>query len=108
MIRSGQLSSQHATEHYLARIQQHNPALHAIVIRHQADALRTARERDDDLTKNTVRGPLHGVPVTVKESFNLAGLKTTVNFPQLKDNVASQDAFVVQQLREAGASILGK
>lgn len=108
MIRSGQISAYQLTELYLARIQQHNPALHAIVIGNDADALRTARERDDDLRKNGVRGPLHGVPVTVKESFNLAGLKTTVNFAQLKDNVASQDAFVVRQLRDAGASFLGK
>ena len=108
MIRSGQISAYQLTELYLARIQQHNPALHAIVIGNDADALRTARERDDDLKKNGVRGPLHGVPVTVKESFNLAGLKTTVNFARLKDNVASQDAFVVRQLRDAGAIFLGK
>jgi len=108
LIQRGQISSQRLTELYVGRIQQHNPVLHAIVIGNDADALRTARERDDDLRKNTVRGPLHGVPVTVKESFNLAGLKTTVNFPQLKDNVAGEDAFVVRQLRGAGASILGK
>src|SRR5688572_9499896 len=108
MIRNGQISAYQLTELYLARIQQHNPALNAIAIGNDADALRTARERDDDLRKNSVRGPLHGVPVTVKESFNLTGLKTTVNFPQLKDNVASSDALIVQRLKEAGASILGK
>ena len=90
-------------ELYIGRIHQHNPALHAIVISNEADAIRTARERDDDLTNNIVRGPLHGVPVTVKESFNLAGLKTTVNFPQLKNNVAATDALIVKRLKEAGA-----
>lgn len=108
MIRSGQISAYQLTEFYLARIHQHNHDLHAIVIGNDVDALRTARERDDDLQNNVVRGPLHGVPVTVKESFNVAGLKTTVNFAQLKDNVASQDAFVVRQLRDAGAALLGK
>lgn len=108
MVGSGQISSRQLTELYIGRIQQHNPALHAIVIGNDADALRTARERDDDLRNGNVRGPLHGVPVTVKESFNLAGLKTTVNFPQLKDNVARHDAFIVRQLRDAGAGILGK
>jgi amidase len=108
LIASGRVSSQQATQHFLDRIQTHNPALHAIVIGNDADALRTARERDDDLAKGIVRGPLHGVPVTVKESFNLAGLRTTVNFPPLRDNVASDDSLVVARLRQAGAAILGK
>jgi amidase len=107
-IREKRVSCRSLAELYIERIHRHNPTLHAIVIGNEADAIRTARERDDDLINNIVRGPLHGVPVTVKESFNLAGVKTTVNFPQLKDNVAATDALIVQRLKEAGASILGK
>jgi amidase len=107
-IRGKEVSCQALAELYIGRINKHNPALNAIVIRNEADAIRTARERDDDLTNNVVRGPLHGVPVTVKESFNVTGLKTTVNFPQLKNNVAATDALVVKGLKEAGATILGK
>ena len=95
-IREKEVSCRELAELYIGRIHQHNPALHAIVISNEADAIRTARERDDDLSRNIVRGPLHGVPVTVKEAFNLTGLKTTVNFPQLKNNVATADALIVE------------
>ena len=107
-IREKEVSCRELAELYIGRIHKHNPALHAIVINNEADAIRTAGERDDDLTHNIVRGPLHGVPVTVKEAFNLTGLKTTVNFPQLKNNVAATDALIVKRLKEAGATILGK
>jgi amidase len=107
-IRRKEVSCRELTELYLERIRTHNPALHAIVISNEADAMRTASERDHDLSRNIVRGPLHGVPVTIKESLNLAGLKTTVNFPRLKNNVAAADALIVRRLKEAGAAILGK
>jgi amidase len=107
-IREKGVSCRELAELYIERIHKHNPALHAIVISNEADAIRTACERDDDLTNKIVRGPLHGVPVTVKESFNLTGVKTTVNFPQLKNNIAATDALIVTRLKEAGATILGK
>jgi Asp-tRNA(Asn)/Glu-tRNA(Gln) amidotransferase A subunit family amidase len=107
-IRANGQSCQELAELYLSRIHQHNPALHAIVLSNEAGAVQAARERDEDLRHNIVRGPLHGVPVTVKEAFNLEGLKTTVNFPRLKNNVATSDAFVVRRLKEAGAIVLGK
>ena len=107
-IRERRATSQELTELYVSRIRQHNPALHAIVIGNETAALQSARERDDDLRRDVVRGPLHGVPVTVKEAFNLTGLKTTVKFLQLKNNTASRDAFAVTCLRDAGAVILGK
>ncbi len=107
-VRERQVSCRELAELYIGRIQRHNGSLHAIVVGNQTDALRTACERDDDLTRNVVRGPLHGVPVTVKEAFNLSGHKTTVNYPLLKNNVALTDSFIVQRLKEAGAIILGK
>jgi amidase len=107
-IREQRISSRAATELCVDRIQKHNPALHAIVVDNRADALQSAVQRDDDLKAGILRGPLHGVPVTVKESFNLSGHKTTVNFTRLKDNVAASDSFVVERLKEAGALILGK
>jgi amidase len=107
-IRERGVSCRELVELYIDRIHHYNPALHAIVISNEADAIRTACERDDDLTNNVVRGPLHGVPVTVKESFNLTGVKTTVNFTQLKNNVAATDALIVKRLKAAGACILGK
>jgi amidase len=107
-IREKRTSCQQLAELYVDRMHRYNPALHAIVISNEAEALRTARERDEDLKHDIVRGPLHGVPVTVKEAFNLAGFRTTVNFPQLKTNIAATDALIVKRLKAAGASILGK
>jgi amidase len=107
-IREKRTSCQQLAELYINRIHQYNPALHALVISTEAEALRTARERDADLKHGIVRGPLHGVPVTVKEAFNLAGFRTTVNFPPLKNNIAATDALIVKRLKAAGASILGK
>jgi amidase len=107
-IRERSVAALDLTELYISRIARHNPALHAIVIGNEPDALTTARVRDEDLTRDIFRGPLHGVAVTVKEAFNMTGLKTTVNFEPLKKNVASTDAYIVTRVKEAGAIILGK
>lgn len=96
------------THLYLDRIKKYNHQLHCMVVIDEAGALATARVRDRELKEGIIRGSLHGVPVSVKESFNLKGHKTTVNFPLLKNNVATKDAVVVQRLRDAGAVILGK
>src|SRR3954451_7698017 len=60
------------------------------------------------MAKNGSNGPLHGVPITIKEAFDVAGLHTTSSHPPLKDNVARTDASLVARLRAAGAVILGK
>ena len=58
--------------------------------------------------RGQLKGPLHGVPMTVKESYNIAGLKTTWGFEHARDFVADEDAHVVKRLKAAGAVILGK
>jgi len=103
-IRERVASSVELTELYLERIRRYNPSLQAIVVSNETDALQTARQRD----ANLLPGSLHGVPVTVKEAFNLSGHKTTVNFPALKNNIAADDSYVVQRLKQAGAVLLGK
>jgi amidase len=108
LIASKSVSSEALTELYLSRIRAHNPALQAVIVPNAEDARRTARDRDADLARGAAPGLLHGVPITVKESFDVAGLPTTVNFRQLKDNVATADALVVTRAREAGAVVLGK
>lgn len=107
-LREGRATSRGLTDLYLDRIRRHNPALHAIVTHNETEARRTACERDDDLAHGIARGPLHGLPVTVKEAFNLNGTPTAVNVPHFKSNIAARDALVVTRLKEAGAIILGK
>ena len=107
-IRAREVSCLDVVSLYCRRIRKYNPGLHAIVSDNEASAMRGAAERDSEMARQIVRGPLHGVAVTVKESFDLAGLATTANFRLFKNNVARSDALVVERLKEAGAVILGK
>lgn len=95
-------------DHFIARVEKHDGALNAVVVRdfeRARDAARTvdaARARGEDV------GPLQGLPMTVKESHNIAGLKTTWGSPDFADNVAGEDSVVVQRLKRAGAVVFGK
>ncbi len=107
-IRNGRLSSVEATEAHLARIDRLNGPLNALVVIDPEGALKTARAADRARAKKKALGPLHGVPITIKEAFDVAGLRTTSSHPPLKDNVSREDASLVARLRAAGAVILGK
>ena len=92
----------------LARIEVLDPRLNAF-IRLDADvAMHAARQAEAELTAGRIRGPLHGVPVGIKDIIDVAGLPTTCHSKILLDNVAAADAFVIQKLRQAGAIIIGK
>ena len=108
-IRNGRLSSVEATSAHLERIARMNGPINALVVVDREGAMKAARAADRARTaKKKPLGPLHGVPITVKEAFDVAGLRTTSSHPPLKDNVAKEDASLVARLREAGAVILGK
>ncbi len=92
----------------LNRIEQLDPALNAF-LRLDADAaLDAARAAEKEIAAGHPRGPLHGVPVGIKDIIDVAGLPTTCHSKILLDNVKSADAVVVAKLRQAGAIILGK
>jgi aspartyl-tRNA(Asn)/glutamyl-tRNA(Gln) amidotransferase subunit A len=92
----------------LARIATLDPKLHAF-IRLDADAaLAAARAAEAEIAAGRIRGPLHGVPVGVKDIIDVAGLPTTCHSKILIDNVAKSDAVVVGKLRQAGAIMMGK
>jgi amidase len=107
MIRRGQVSSRELTELVMARIDAANPDLNAVVEVRQDQALREAAAADEALVHGEATGPLHGVPMTIKEAFNVAGLHTTWGNPAFKEFVADQDATVVRRLRQAGAVVVG-
>jgi amidase len=93
---------------FLARAERHNPALNAIVA-WQVDVARDrARAADAALARGESWGPLHGIPMTVKESFNVAGLPTTWGNPDWRNNIAADNAVLVERLLAAGAVIFGK
>ncbi|CAN5233531.1 amidase [soil metagenome] len=108
-IRNGKLTSREATEAHLERIARLNGPINAMVVVDREEAMKAARAADRALAKNGSKpGPLHGVPITIKEAFDVAGLHTTSSHPPLKDNIAATDATAVARLRAAGAVILGK
>ena len=95
-------------EHYLERIDRFNPELNAIVVDLREEGLETADRLDELVQRGEFLGPLHGVPMTVKESYNVAGTPTTFGKPELKDNRTDSDADSVRKLRAAGVNIFGK
>ena len=108
MVRRGKVSSRELTELVLARIDAANPDLNAVVEVRREAALEAAAAADEAVARGEWVGPLHGVPMTIKEAFNVAGLHTTWGNPVFKEFVADQDATVVRRLKQAGAVIVGK
>ena len=104
-LRAKKLGAVELFDLYAARVRQHNRALNAICVM-DLDAGRKAA-RAADRAKGR-KGPLHGVPMTVKESFNVAGWPTTRGMVEFKNNIAKQDALAVQRLKAAGAIVFGK
>jgi len=95
-------------EHYLKRVEQHNPALNAIIATDLPAARKRARAADRALTKGTVWGPLHGVPMTIKESFDVVGMPATWGMPELKENFPQHNALAVERFLAAGVTLFGK
>src|SRR5262245_3274794 len=108
MLRSKEIGSLELTEHYIARIERLDREINAVVVRDFERARAAARAADARLAAGETAGPLHGVPMTIKDSYDVRGLPTTWGIPLFKDNVASRDAEVVARLKRAGAVFLGK
>jgi amidase len=108
LIRDRKVGAAEALEHFLARVDTHNPRLNAINWRDEARARARARAADEALAKGDVWGPLHGVPMTIKESFNVAGSPTTWGDPKYRGNVTDTSALAVERLEKAGAVLFGK
>jgi amidase len=107
-IRTRRIGCRDLLEHYLERVERYNPTLNAIVATDLAGARHRADEADAALSRGEAWGPLHGVPMTVKESFNVAGLPTTWGAVQFKNNIGHDNALAVTRLLAAGAVIFGK
>jgi amidase len=106
-IAKGDLSAVEAVDAAISRIEAQDGPINAVVVRDFDRARDQAKARDNARAHGSA-GPLNGVPMTVKESFDIAGLKTTWGFEFARDFVADEDAHAVKKLKEAGAVILGK
>ena len=105
-IAAGAVTAVEAVESHIARIEEINPRLNAVVVPLFEEA--RARARQADLVPSPERGPLHGLPVTVKECFDVEGTPSTAGLTARLAHRAASDAPLVARLREAGAIILGK
>jgi len=107
-IRSRELSSAEVVDAFLERIAERNPALNAIVVLREDDARAAAREADRAVAAGGPLPALHGVPVTIKEAIEVAGMPWTNGSLLTADAVGARDAPCVAHLRAAGAIVLGK
>ena len=108
LYRSGQLSPLELTRQCLARIEALNPSLNAFITVTAEQALAEAAQAERELRAGQDRGPLHGIPIALKDLIDTAGVRTTCASRILKDHVPAQDAPLVTRLRAAGAVSLGK
>src|SRR6202521_2639607 len=108
LIRKKKVSPVELTTACLARIDRFNPPLNVFITITAESALAQAREAEAEVKRGNWRGPLHGVPIALKDLFDTAGVRTTAGSGVFKDRVPEQDAEVVRRLRAAGAVLLGK
>jgi aspartyl-tRNA(Asn)/glutamyl-tRNA(Gln) amidotransferase subunit A len=107
-IREGHSSAVQAVSLFLDRIAEADSRIHAWTTVDAEGALEQAAVLDKELAQGRYRGPLHGVPIGIKDIFNTRGIRTTMGSPLFENHIPDHDAAVVGQLREAGAVILGK
>ncbi|MFN0316057.1 MAG: amidase [Burkholderiales bacterium] len=107
-LKRGSIGCLELLDFYLGRVERYNPALNAIIAMDIDGARKRAKAADRALRRGEVWGPLHGVPVTIKESFDVAGMATTWGVSQHQYNIAAKNALAVERLNTAGAVLFGK
>ena len=108
LIRSGDVSPVEAAEAYLDRIGQIDGKLNSYITVCRDEALAEAQQAENEIAAGNYRGPMHGLPVAVKDQFYTKGIRTTGGSAILKDLVPNEDATVVANLKAAGSVLLGK
>ena len=107
-IKEKEISSCEVVEFCLKHIKKVNPKINAVVCIDEEKAFSEAKKADDELSKGHIRGPLHGVPMTIKDNLDTAGMVTTGGTKGRESFIPKVDATVVSRLREAGAILVGK
>jgi aspartyl-tRNA(Asn)/glutamyl-tRNA(Gln) amidotransferase subunit A len=108
LIRTKKISPVEVTRVMLQRIDKFNPLLNAYITVTSEQAMESAQNAEKEIQQGKWRGPLHGVPIALKDLFDTAGVRTTAASALFKDRVPEQDAEVVHRLKAAGAVLLGK
>ena len=108
LLRSGKVSPVELTRECLTRIEKLNPVLNAFITITADSAMAEARRAETEITRGEWRGPLHGIPLALKDLIDTAGVRTTAASALFKDRIPAEDAEVVKRLKAAGAILLGK
>ena len=108
LVRRKAISPVELTRACLQRIERLNPALNAFITVTAEQAMRQAREAEAEVRRGRWRGPLHGIPIGLKDNIDTAGVKTTLASAVFKDRLPTVDAEVVRRLKAAGAVLVGK
>jgi aspartyl-tRNA(Asn)/glutamyl-tRNA(Gln) amidotransferase subunit A len=108
LLAKKKLSPVELAQCYLARIEKLNPQLNAFLTVTAEEALAEARLAERELARGQRRGPLHGIPIALKDNIWTRGIRTTAGSAILREFVPSEDATVVRRLKKAGAVLLGK
>jgi aspartyl-tRNA(Asn)/glutamyl-tRNA(Gln) amidotransferase subunit A len=108
LLRSKGTSPVELTQACLKRTERLNPAVNAFITVTAESALATARAMEAEARRGNWRGPLHGIPIAIKDNIDTAGVRTTGASELFKDRIPTEDAEVVRMLKSAGAIVLGK
>ena len=107
-VRRREISPVEITRESLARIEESNPALNAFITVMTESAMAEARMAEAEIARGEWRGPLHGIPIALKDLIDVAGVRTTAASALHEKRIPDEDAEVARRLREAGAVIVGK
>ncbi len=107
-IKKKELSPVDLTTYYLDRIGKFNPTLNAFLTVVSDEAIKQAKQAEEELCKGLYRGPLHGIPFAAKDIINTANIRTTNGSSKYNSFIPDQDAFCINKMREAGAILVGK
>ena len=108
LISAKQISPVELTELYFRRIDELNPKLNAFLLLTRDEAMESARAAEEAVVRGDKLGPLHGLPISIKDTEPTKGYRTTVGSLVFKDRIPDEDAAVVERVRDAGAIMLGK
>ena len=107
-IKNKKISSLELTKAYIDQIEKYDEKINAVPVRRFEQAVDEAKKADEDLAKGTLQGPLHGVPMTIKESYVMKDTPSTWGDITHKDNFAEKDGLIVSRFKSSGAHFLGK
>ena len=107
-IKNKEISSLELTQHYIERIEKYDGDINSVIVKTFDEAILAATEADEAILKKQELHILHGVPMTIKESYNIEGQSTTWGIPDFKGNVAKEDGLAVKRFKKSGAHFLGK